>query len=100
MRPSPSANAPASQKTAETTNQVRIRSARARSGVPGPAAPNARNVWRPTWIVTYAPAKSSARSPNASGIAIAMTRLASITPISTSRTTNESGSSSFVTHVV
>ena len=33
---------------------------------------------RPTWIATYEPAKRSARSPNASGIATAISRLASI----------------------
>ena len=100
MRSGPSAIPPAIQNTAATRNQIRIRPARARSIVPGPAAANVRNVCRPTWITTYAPANSSARSPNASGIAIAIRNDASISPISSSRTAIASGSSSFVTQVV
>ena len=68
--------------------------------VPASAAAKVRNRWRPTWIATYEPANSSARSPNASGIATAISRLASMIPISSTRTAIDSGSSSFVTHVV
>ena len=81
-------------------NQIRIRPARTRSFVSASAATKVRNRWRPTWIVTYAPANSSALSPNASGIAIAISRLASISPISSRRTAIDPGSSSFVTQVV
>ncbi len=77
-----------------------MRPARARSALRAPAATKVRNRCRPTWIATYDPANSSARSPNASGIATAISRLASISAISSSRTTGESGSSSFVTQVV
>ena len=44
------------------------------------ATTKVRNTWRPIWIATYAPAKSSARSPNAPGIATAITRLANMIP--------------------
>ena len=77
-----------------------MRPARTRSLVPGPAATKVRNRWRPTWIATYEPANSSALSPNASGMAIAIKRLASIRPIRTRRTPIDSGLSSFVTQVV
>ena len=77
-----------------------MRPARWRSIVPRSAAANVRNEWRPTWIATYEATNSSALSPNASGIAIAIKRLASINAISSRRTTIDSGSSSFVTHVV
>ena len=42
----------------------------------------------------------SARSPNASGIAIAMKRLASMTAMRMLRTTGDSGSNQFVIQVV
>ena len=77
-----------------------MRPARSRSNEPRSAATNVRNVWRPTWITTYEPANSSAFAPKACGIAIAMSMLTSISAISSSRTTIESGSSSFVTHAV
>ena len=100
VRADPSASAPAIQSTPLATNQMRMCSARMRSVVPASAATKVRNRWRPTWMVTYAPAKSSPLSPNASGIAIAIRRLASISPISSRRTDIDSGSSSFVTQVV
>jgi hypothetical protein len=81
-------------------NQIRMRAARMRSRVPGSAATNVRKEWRPTWIATYEAAKSRALSPKASGIAIAIRRLASINAISSSRTGIDAGSSSFVTQVV
>ena len=71
-----------------------------RSTVPGDADTNVRNRCRPTWIATYDAANSIDRPPNASGIATAMNRLASISASSSSRTTVESGSSSFVTQLV
>ena len=77
-----------------------MRAARSRSIVPWSAAAKVRKTWRPTWMATYDPAKSSPRSPKASGIATAISRLASMIPISSSRTAVKSGSSSFVTHVV
>ncbi len=71
-----------------------------RSRDPAGAATKVRKAVRPTWMATYPPANSSARSPKASGIATAITRLASITAINTSRTTGDTGSSSLVAHVV
>ncbi len=68
--------------------------------MPGPEATKVRNRWRPTWIVTYAPANRPARLPNAAGIAIASTSEASMIAISSARTAFDSGSSSFVTQVV
>ncbi len=58
------------------------------------------NVLRPTWSATYAPANSSPRSSNACGSAIAISRLASIPPISTTRTDTAFGSNQLVIHVV
>ena len=93
-------DAPASQNTPEATNQVRMWVAGARSGEPRPATTKARKAVLPTWIATYAPAKSRARLPNASGMATAITRLANMIASTSRRTTIESGSSMFVTHVV
>ena len=74
--------------------------ARSRSIVPALADTKVRNACLPTWMATYEQAKSSPREPNASGMATAMSRVASMIPINSRRTTGESGSSSFVTHVV
>ena len=52
------------------------------------------------WIPTYDAANSSACAPNASGIAIAISRLPNISAMIRALTTVESGSSSFVTQVV
>ena len=100
VRAVPSATAPATQNTPAAMNQTRMRPARSRSSVPGPAAAKVRNVWRPSWIARYAPMNSPALSPKASGIAAAIIRLASMIAIISSRTTGDSGSSSFVTQVV
>jgi hypothetical protein len=100
VRVVPSASPPAIQSTPAARNQTRIRHARKRSIVPAAAVAKVRNVCRPTWMATYDEANSSPWSPNASGIATAISRLASISAISTPRTTLESGSSSLVTQVV
>ena len=70
-----------------------------RSSPCGPADHTTKAL-RTTWRATYAPANSSARSPNASGMATAMSSPASMTTISTSRTATASGSNQFVIHVV
>ena len=74
--------------------------ARCRSFEPFVPEANVRKVWRPTWIATYAPANSRARSPHAEGIAIDINRLPSITPITSPRTAGALVSSSFVAQVV
>ena len=74
--------------------------ARSRSIVPGLADTKVRNACRPTWMATYEQAKRSPLDPNASGMATAISSVASMIAISSRRTTGESGSSSFVTHVV
>jgi hypothetical protein len=58
------------------------------------------NAFLPTCRPEYAHAKSSAYSPNPCGIATAISRLASITNTSTSRTGTVSGSNQLVIHVV
>jgi hypothetical protein len=58
------------------------------------------NAFRPICRPEYPHANSSACSPNPSGIATAISRLASITKISTSRTGAVSGSNQLVIHVV
>ncbi len=73
---------------------------RFRSIVPGRAEAKVKNACRPTWMATYEQAKRSPFDPNASGIATAISSVASMIPISSSRTMDESGSSSFVTQVV
>ncbi len=79
---------------------MRMWSAGSRSGEPGSATAKVRNACLPIWIATYAPTKRSARLPNAAGIAIDMTRLASMMASTSSRTGTASGSSWFVTQVV
>ena len=76
-----------------------MRPARARRSCPRPPR-QTMNALRTTCIATYAPANSSARSPKASGIATAISRLASITASKSSRTTATSGSNQFVIQVV
>ena len=56
--------------------------------------------FRPICRPEYAHANSSACSPNPSGIAIAISRLASITNTTTSRTGTVSGSNQLVIQVV
>ena len=68
LGPGPEATPPASQKTPEKQNQSRIWSAGSRSGASRSATTKVRNACRPTWIATYAPANSSARLLNASGM--------------------------------
>ncbi len=58
------------------------------------------NRLRITCRATYEIAKSGARSPNASGIAMDIRRLASITTSSTTRTGGLSGSTKLVIQVV
>jgi hypothetical protein len=55
---------------------------------------------RPTWIMTWAEAKPKPRSSNAPGSVADMTRLASIRPTSSSRTSIRSGSNQLVIHEV
>jgi hypothetical protein len=89
------ASPPASQSTPEATSQARTRWKLRRNPGSWPSAATTKMV-RPTCIATYAPANSRPRSPNASGRVADMSRLASITPTSTSRTTRRSGSNQLV----
>jgi hypothetical protein len=57
-------------------------------------------VLRPTCSATYAPAKSRPCSPNAPGSAAAITRLASITAVSTARMLGEPGSNQLTIQIV
>ena len=58
------------------------------------------NAKRPTCSATNAIAKRSPRSPNASGKATAMIKVATMTPISTKRTGRRSGSNQLVNQAV
>ena len=98
-RASSGANPPATQSTAETTLQARMRSNMMwKSWSLGVAY--TLNMLRTSWSTTYEQANSGARSPNASGMATDISRLAAITSSSTSRTGTESGSNQLVIQVV
>jgi hypothetical protein len=90
---------PDDEERARGHRQIAMRANDARSPEPG-GLTTTMNALRITWTATYPPANSSARSPNASGIAMAMSRLAAIIAISSRRTGPESGSSQFVIRVV
>jgi hypothetical protein len=95
-----STSPPAIQNAPAAESQMRTSAARSRSIVPDLADANVRKALRPTWMTTYEAANSRPFDPNASGMATAITSVASMIPSSSRRTTGESGSSSFVTHVV
>ncbi len=99
QRADPDRKEPPIHSGATATDQKRMRAIVARSWEPA-GLPKTANRLRKTWSATYEQANSAARPSNAPGIAIAIRRLASMTTISTARTTGESGSNQFVIHVV